>query len=147
ASARESAGQDTAAVMTEDDLFLGAVLPVALLFGFYLMIAVLVAWFAPQRCPPIKLRADERPTPARLLVSLLAPTVLITIRLGAIVTGRDYVFEAAAIGAVGGALLALSRRELTLRRLAEVVRSVAKLTGMVFMLLIGASMFSLVFRG
>lgn len=147
AGARERTGQSAVTLMTESDLFLGSVLPVALLFGFYLLIAVLVAWFAPQRCPAIRMPADARPTLARLLVSLVAPMALIVIMLGVIVAGLAYVVEAAAIGSVGATLLALWRRELTFRRMAKVVQSVAKLTGMVFMLLIGASMFSLVFRG
>jgi len=147
AGARERLGQSANAVMTESDVFLGAVLPVALLFGLYLLIAAGVAWFAPQRCPPIKVTNDGRPGRVRLLVSLATPVVLIAVMLGAVITGLAYVVEAAALGAVAATLLALWRGELTFRRMAEVVERVARLTGMVFILLIGASMFSLVFRG
>jgi len=73
--------------------------------------------------------------------------VLIAIMLGAVIAGLAYVVEAAALGAIAATLFALWRGELTFRRMAAVVQGVARLTSMVFMLLIGASMFSLVFRG
>jgi len=58
-----------------------------------------------------------------------------------------YTVEAAASGAIGATLYTIARRQLTLRRLGETVQIVMKLTAIVFMLLIAATTFSLVFRG
>jgi len=87
------------------------------------------------------------PSFSSLIFRLFVPLGLIAALLGAIITGMMYTVEAAASGAIGATFYTLARRQLTLRRLAETVQSVMKLTGMVFMLLIGATTFSLVFRG
>jgi tripartite ATP-independent transporter DctM subunit len=67
--------------------------------------------------------------------------------LGSIVGGYATPTEAAAVGAAGALLLALARRSLPLARLREVMQGTVRLTSMVFVILVGASVFSLVFRG
>jgi len=81
------------------------------------------------------------------MVTLFTPMLLIAAMLALIVSGLAYTVEAAACGAIAATLYTWLRGELNFVRLAETVRLVAKLTAMVFMLLIGASTFTLVFRG
>lgn len=145
--ARRRSGAVGATSFTSGDLFLGAILPVGLLLLLYLLYVALVAWLAPERCPPMARRVGTPLGVARLLLSLAAPVALIVIMLGAIISGLAYVVEAAAIGGVAATGLALLRRELDFRRLGEVVRTTTKLSAMVFLLIIGANSFSLVFRG
>jgi tripartite ATP-independent transporter DctM subunit len=82
-----------------------------------------------------------------ILFSLLPPLILIVVVLGSIIGGFATPTEAAAIGAVGAMVLAAASKQLNRENLTEVVRSTTRVTSMVFMILIGASLFSLVFRG
>jgi tripartite ATP-independent transporter DctM subunit len=95
--------------------------------------------------------AEERNSGNHLLydviVSLLPPLLLIVAVLGSIIGGFATPTEAAAIGAVGAMLLAAVRRQFNLATLREVMQSTTRVSCMVFMILIGASLFSLVFRG
>jgi tripartite ATP-independent transporter DctM subunit len=77
----------------------------------------------------------------------MPPLLLIVVVLGSIIGGFATPTEAAAIGAVGAMLLAAFKKQLNRENLTEVVRSTTRVTSMVFMILIGASLFSLVFRG
>jgi tripartite ATP-independent transporter DctM subunit len=81
------------------------------------------------------------------MAALLPPLVLIFAVLGSILTGLATPTEAAGVGGMGALLLALLRRELSRKRLEEVMQSTLRISSMVFMILIGASLFSLVFRG
>lgn len=122
-------------------------MPVGLLLCCYLAYVIVVAIIAPQACPPRPVEQRQRPTFKRLLIVLVAPVLLIVLMLASIVTGYIHTVEAAAIGAIAVTMLAMLRGELTLPRLAETVRQVTQLTAMVFTLLIGATTFTLVFRG
>jgi tripartite ATP-independent transporter DctM subunit len=82
-----------------------------------------------------------------VIKSLAPPLVLIFAVLGSIIAGLATPTEAAAIGAVGALLLAISKKMLSLETLQEVMRSTTRVSCMVFMILIGAALFSLVFRG
>jgi tripartite ATP-independent transporter DctM subunit len=73
--------------------------------------------------------------------------LLIVAVLGSILTGMATPTEAAAVGATGAMLLALKQRQLSVETLRAVVYQSAQVSAMVFMILIGASLFSLVFRG
>ena len=73
--------------------------------------------------------------------------VLIFIVLGSILAGAATPTEAAGVGAFGAAVIALGKGQLNYIRLQEVVRETLKITSMVFMILLGATVFSLVFRG
>ena len=132
------------------DLFVGAVIPGLLLVGLYMLYIVLVAMLRPQTMPAIPRDTDAdraHGTAKAVLVSLLPPLLLIVVVLGSIIAGLATPTEAAAIGAVGAMSLAAARKQLTRDNLTAVVRSTASVTSMVFMILIGASLFSLVFRG
>jgi len=79
--------------------------------------------------------------------NLLPPVFLIVAVLGSILTGAATPTEAAGVGAFGATLLAGLRGQLSLARLREVAQSTTEVTSMVFLILIGAAIFSLVFRG
>jgi tripartite ATP-independent transporter DctM subunit len=131
------------------DLFAGALLPGLGLVALYIIYLLFVAWLQPQRMPPPP--ADILPATEhagwRVAKALVAPLGLIIAVLGSIVAGLATPTEAAAVGAAGALLLALLRRSLGLARLREVMRGTVRLTSMVFIILLGASVFSLVFRG
>jgi len=134
------------------DLFLGALLPGLGLVVFYTIYVLVKAWLDPASMPtlPRDASVDGQGGAAlarRLLAALVVPLVLILAVLGSILAGLATPTEAAAVGAVGALLLALSRRGLSLGRLQDVMRGTVRLSSMVFMILIGASVFSLVFRG
>jgi len=132
------------------DIYLGMLMPVGIILIGYLLYVLYVVWRRPDWCPPADLAdAPERIRVSnwRLAVIILVPLTFIVLLLASIVTGRIYAVEAAALGAIAATVYALVRRELTLARLAETVRMVMQLTGMMFALLLGASVFTLIFRG
>jgi tripartite ATP-independent transporter DctM subunit len=131
------------------DLFVGAVIPGLLLVGLYIMYLLFIALTKPASMPaiPRDSQNSDKHIVEDVLLSLLPPLLLIVIVLGSIIGGLATPTEAAAIGAVGAMLLAASKKQLTRKNLTEVVRSTTHVTSMVFMILIGASLFSLVFRG
>ena len=133
--------------VTVSDLFIGALLPGLLLVGLYLLYLAGVAVLQPHKLPatPAEQRQPLRLT--GLFGSLLPPLLLIMAVLGSILGGIATATEAAAVGALGATLLALCKGQLNLPRLREVVESTTQISAMVFMVLIGASIFSLVFRG
>jgi tripartite ATP-independent transporter DctM subunit len=130
------------------DLFVGALIPGLLLVGLYISYLLIRALLQPSSMPALS-AADlaQRPSVWRLIRALLPPLGLIMAVLGSIIGGMATPTEAAAVGAVGALLLALFRGQLGWGRLGEVVGTTARLSSMVFLILIGASLFSLVFRG
>ncbi len=129
------------------DLFAGAMLPGLLLVGLYLGWQILVAVLRPQASPALITGARPRGLPRRVLVALLPPAVLILAVLGSILAGIATPTESAALGALGALLLAALRGRLGLEVLGDVVRRTMMITSMVFVILLGASVFALVFRG
>lgn len=127
------------------DLFMGALIPGLLLVGLYILYLLIKAFLSPETMPAIesKKSIDSK----RLLTSLAPPILLIVLVLGSIISGAATPTEAAGVGALGATLLALAKRQLSGLKVREVVRSTTKTTAMVFTILIGASLFSLVFRG
>jgi tripartite ATP-independent transporter DctM subunit len=114
-----------------------------LLVGLYLGYLIAVAWLRPASCPPVG--ADAAIEKTGLLEALLAPTLLIVAVLGSILYGVATPTEAASVGAVGAMLLAA--RKASLRKLLmPVVEKTTQITAMIFLILIGATLFSLVFR-
>jgi len=126
------------------DLFIGALLPGLLLVALYIGYLLLIAALKPELAPPAKVGKVDR---GALLRGLVPPILLIALVLGSILTGAATPTEAAGVGAVGALLLAYAKREMNLQRLREVVVNTMEVTCMVFMILIGAAVFSLVFRG
>jgi tripartite ATP-independent transporter DctM subunit len=131
------------------DLFVGALIPGLLLVVCYISYIAAVARFK-KDAMPAAVNDDTRFENQLLhdvIRSLLPPLVLIVAVLGSIIAGLATPTEAAAIGAVGAMLLAMSKGMLTLETLREVMQSTTRVSCMVFMILIGAALFSLVFRG
>ncbi|WP_137391948.1 TRAP transporter large permease [Rhodoligotrophos defluvii] len=129
------------------DLFAGALFPGLLLVSLYLSWVVLKAIVAPASCPATPVPAEERKHLFRdVLVALVPPLLLIVAVLGSILGGIATATEAAAVGAVGAMVLAALRWRLSLTVLREAAISTATITSMVFVILFGASVFSIVFR-
>jgi len=126
------------------DLFVGAIVPGIVLVFLYLAYVLIRATLQPNSAPP----AEVKKTDIRSVVTaVLPPLGLIGLVLGSILVGAATPTEAAGVGAVGALLLALSRGALTLRVLHDISQSTLFTTSMVFLILIGAALFSLVFRG
>jgi len=128
------------------DLFVGALLPGLLLVGLYMTYIVAIAVVRPAAMPA-HVQDGERAGVIQLVLALLPPLVLIVAVLGSIIGGFATPTEAAGVGAVGAVILALLKRQLSMVRLREVMRSTLRISSMVFLILVGASLFSLVFRG
>jgi len=130
------------------DLFVGALLPglvLVLLYMVYIMTrALLNPACAPAIDDPV---AEQQPLLQQCLQGLLPPLLLIVAVLGSILGGLATPTEAAAVGALGASLLALWQRQLSWSNLQQIMLSTTKVTCMVFAILIGATLFSLVFRG
>ena len=135
--------------VTVGDLFLGALVPGMLLVALYALYIIFIAFIAPKKVPPIP--ANERKVSKELwmqvLTVLIPPITLIVLVLGSILGGIATPTEAASVGSVGAIILAKLKKTLNLSVLKNVLRSTTEVTAMVFMILIGASIFSLVFRG
>lgn len=131
------------------DLFAGAILPGLLLVVMYIAYLLLLAFIRPSSIPSAQDIADDsRPiTVQRVIRALLPPLLLIFAVLGSILGGFATPTEAAAVGAVGALVLALERGQLKFERLQEIMRGTIRVSSMVFLILLGASIFSLVFRG
>ncbi len=129
------------------DLFAGALFPGLLLVVFYIAYILGLAFFRPDVMPAHERGPDERVSPGRILNAVLPPLLLIFAVLGSILGGVATPTEAAGVGGMGALILAIVRRELSLARLQEIMRSTLRISSMVFSILIGASVFSLVFRG
>jgi tripartite ATP-independent transporter DctM subunit len=132
------------------DLFSGALIPGLMLVTLYLLYLAFVAWRRPGSMPAIindSAAVTHGSLLQRIIYSLLPPLLLIVAVLGSILAGIATPTEAASVGAVGAILLAMSQRQCTLTIMQEVMRSTTRISCMVFLILIGASIFSLVFRG
>ncbi len=133
------------------DLFIGALVPGLLLVVLYIVWVLILAITRPASMPPGRTQDDGAPTGVamllRVVMVLLPPLGLILAVLGSIIVGFATPTEAAGVGATGALLLAAFKRGLNLDRLREIVRSTARISSMVFLILLGASLFSLVFRG
>ncbi|MGE5152662.1 MAG: TRAP transporter large permease [Bdellovibrio bacteriovorus] len=132
------------------DLFVGALIPGLMLVGLYVLYLAVMALLKPGAMPaiPVEERAIGGATLAlRVVMVLLPPLVLIVAVLGSILGGLATPTEAASVGAIGALLLAAIHRRLNLATLREVVRQTAQVTSMVFLIFVGAAIFSLVFRG
>ena len=131
-------------------LFLGALIPGLLLAAMYALYAAGVALLRPALAPalPAEIRDISGAELARqVALVLMPPLVLILLVLGSIFAGVATPTEAGAVGAIGAMLLAAARRRLNMSVIREAAFETAKLTTMVVFLLIGSTMFALVFRG
>ena len=126
------------------DLFMGALIPGLILVTMYILYLLVQARLKPQTAPPSTL---EPVSAGVVLRGLIPPLGLIILVLGSIIAGAATPTEAAGIGAIGALLLAIAKGQLGFARLQDAMRQTLEITCMVFMILIGAAVFSLVFRG
>ena len=126
------------------DLFVGSFIPGLVLVASYLGYVLFMAWRDPSSCPAPEQRSTQK---LSLVGAVLPPLLLITIVLGSIIVGAATPTEAAGVGAVGALILAAYRSALNRQTLREIAQSTMATTSMVFLILIGAALFSLVFRG
>ncbi len=127
------------------DLFAGAVIPGLILVGMYLIYIITIAIIKPEKAPPAEDLDDV--SVAELLRSIIPPILLIAAVLGSILSGIATPTEAAGVGALGALILAFVYRSINGSQILEAGKSTTITTAMVFFILIGASIFSLVFRG
>lgn len=157
--------------MSVGDLFAGALIPGFLLVGLYILYIIILAKVNPQefnqtlktlkpnkndlvknndatvRVSEISEAFEVAEAAEKFSITLIiAPLLLILMVLGSILGGVATPTEAAALGACGALLLSILYREFSFKRLKEVMQSTTRTSSMVFMILIGASIFSLVFR-
>ena len=133
------------------DLFAGALVPGLVLVLLYILYLIAIAILSPKKSPAIVLVAQgEKSGGLRTLLHIgavmVAPLALILAVLGSILGGVATPTEAASVGAVGSILLAAGRAGLKNLLLPVAVRT-TQITSMIFLILIGATLFSLVFRG
>ena len=129
------------------DLFAGALIPGLLLVALYIVYILAVALFRPHTMPAHQPDESDVVSFGRVIRALAPPLILIFAVLGSILTGVATPTEAAGVGGMGALVLAILRRELDIERLRDITRSTLRISSMVFLILIGASIFSLVFRG
>lgn len=132
------------------DMFIGATLPGLFLVSLYLLYVVALGFFRPNLMPSVpaaEIRSFKGNNPWRNIVeAFVIPFMLVVAVLGSIFAGIASPTEAAAIGAFGALLLTFFQRKLSFDVLKAVMRETTWLTSMVFIILVGASAFSLVFR-
>lgn len=130
------------------DIFMGALLPGLTLVGLYICWLLVYNILNPKEGKILKEDVDAAPLTLRCLLHiLLPPLALILAVLGSILSGIATATESASIGAVGAMILAWKNQQLSPENMREVVRSTARVSCMVFTILIGAAFFTLVFRG
>ena len=130
------------------DLFAGALIPGFILVLLYATYLLSRAFYQPTSAPvPLRETESGPPLAVALTKGLVPPLVLIVAVLGSILLGYATPTEAAAVGAMGALLLAILYRSLNRKILQEIMQATVLTTSMVFFILIGASIFSLVFRG
>ena len=146
--ASEIKGELVPVPVTAIDLFAGALIPGFILVGLYLAWQIFIAIARPDSCPSmVQKNSTDKVIRLELLSAIVPPFILILIVLGSILAGIATPTESAAVGAVGASILAWRRGEFNLNIIRKVSRETTKISSMVFLILIGASMFSLVFRG
>ena len=141
-----SIGNFSARTVSVGDLFMGALIPGIILVFCYALYVIVRAYLSPQMAPSQDTKIIEGRWKI-MLTSLLPPFVLITSVLGSILLGIATPTEAAGVGALGAIFLALSKSSLNRKNISEAVETTTEITAMVFMILLGSSIFSLVFRG
>jgi len=130
------------------ELFMGAVLPGMLLVGLFVIYIAIISWLRPRWAPAIPKAELDAISPGQLLTrvckAMFPPLFLMMAVLGSIFAGIASPTEAAAVGAVGATLLTVANRKFSMQILQEVMQTTVR---MVFIILCGAALFGLVFRG
>ena len=126
------------------ELFMGAVLPGLVLVGLYVAYILIRAFVNKEDAPALV--SDEKVSIQELLLAIIPPFVLMITVLGSIFAGIASPTESAAFGVAGALFLALLNRTLSFEMIKYALFETMKLSGMIFMILIGATAFSLVFN-
>lgn len=134
------------------DLFLGALVPGLILVGLYLLYIGWIANIRPKYAPAIPFSERNKMLEGtnlffKVIQVLMPPIILIILVLGSILAGFATPTEAASVGCIGALLIALLKKRLSFSNLKYVVNATAVITSQVFFIFIGASFFSLIFRG
>jgi len=128
------------------DLFKAAVIPGVLLIVLYIGYILLVAHWRPEVAPAIKSDEPYLKILKEALKVILPPMLLILAVLGSIFAGVASPTESASIGVIGALILARVKGEFSFELMRYASIETVKLTAMIFMILIGATAFSLVFN-
>ncbi|MHB1352565.1 MAG: TRAP transporter large permease [Thiobacillus sp.] len=131
-------------------MYKGALVPGLVLVALYLGYVFGVSLLRPHAAPAVPASARTLRGSAlalRVLTTLLPPLVLIFLVLGTIFLGVATPTEGGAMGAVGALALAWARGRLSRLQLAQAVDSTTRLTTFVIFILVGSTIFTLVFRG
>lgn len=126
------------------ELFMGAILPGLTLVGLYIVYILVISYIKPSTAPSVK--SDEKVAISEIFKALLPPLMLMTAVLGSIFTGIASPTESAAFGVLGALLLSLFNQSFSFTILWQSLLQTVSLSGMIFMILIGATAFSLVFN-
>jgi tripartite ATP-independent transporter DctM subunit len=128
-------------------LFIAAAVPGLMLVFAYMAYIGFIAWRHPELAPAIQSQLDDKHLGLQVLKSLLPPLTLVLAVLGSIFFGIASPTESAAVGALGAMILAVLHGRLNLANLQDALQQTTRLTSMVFLILIGATAFGLVFVG
>ena len=132
------------------DMYEGAFIPGMVLTGMYFGYVLLMSIFKPASCPALPPEARSLrgfKLLARVLTTLVPPLVLIFLVLGTIFLGVATPTEGGAMGAAGALILAVARRRLNIKLLKQAMETTGKLSSFVIFILVGSTVFGLVFRG
>jgi len=128
-------------------LFIAAAVPGLILVISYMAYIGFIAWQHPECAPAITANPDDKNLALTVIKSLVPPLALILAVLGSIFLGIASPTESAAVGSLGAMILAILHGKLTLTNLQDALQKTTRLTSMVFLILIGATAFGLVFVG
>ena len=131
-------------------MFAAAIIPGLLLVLAYIIYILIISNVKKDYAPSMPKEEIEKflgdGFGMRVLKAFLLPLFLIVAVLGSIFAGIASPTEAAAVGALGATLLTILQKKFSLKILKEVMQQTTHLTAMVFMILLGATTFSLIFR-
>ncbi|MDM5147924.1 TRAP transporter large permease subunit [Candidatus Persebacteraceae bacterium Df01] len=144
--AQLSMGNFSPDTVSVGDLFFGALLPGLFLVVIYIAYIIAISLIKPDWTPAVQ-KEDPATTTTSVWQALVSPILLIFAVLGSILAGIATPTEAAAVGAGGAMLLAFFKKSMTPELWRDAMTQTTRITCMVFVILIGASIFSLVFRG
>ena len=131
------------------ELFKAALFPGLVLVGAYILYVLIISRIKPELAPPLQEEVEDASKNKfrEIIIAFFLPFLLIVAVLGSIFAGIASPTEAAAVGALGASLLTISQGKYTLKVLRSVMQETTHLTSMVFLILLGATTFSLVFKG
>lgn len=144
-AAQMKIGNFSASPVSIADLFMGAIIPGFCLVALYIVWLLVYSFIKPENVPAMK--KHKHYSTFQVAKVLFPPLILILVVLGSILAGIATATESAAVGAIGSMLLAFTHGKLSRDNMLATMRETTRVTSMVFTILIGAAMFTLVFRG